>query len=368
MSGTLYCGDNLEVLTEYVPPGSNSQAAERLGYPTQKPLPLLQRIIAASSNPGDLVLDPFCGCGTTIEACERLGRRWIGIDIARKAVEVIEGRFSRLGWETPEVIWHPKDMQAAEALAGRDKMQFEKWALRKVRAARTRKKDRGIDGEAFFRNSEGKTWHALISVKGGSMNPAMVRDLRGTLERERADVALLVSMREPSKEMKLEATRAGHLSVSDSDGPIPRLQLVTIEQIFGGRTAIRSPGVNVTEMPKPSVPQGSGGAAHVRARYADGVEASARQRQGQTEGHPRPAAAATCGLCGIAGRQEAVSAPPRLITIRASRELAVQNRALRGGRVAAVGDEHAAHLPPTCSRVLRSLSPEKRATEKALCQ
>jgi hypothetical protein len=235
-----------------------SSSKERIGYPTQKPVALLERIVAASSKPGDLVLDPFCGCGTTIEACERLGRRWIGIDVARKAVEVIEERFARLQMDTPVVVWHPVGVEAASALAERDKRQFEEWALRKTRSARRRKKDRGIDGEAVFRDSEGKTWHALVSVKGGSMNPAMVRDLRGTLERERAAVGVLVSMLEPSKEMKLEATRAGHLAISDSEGPIPRLQLVTIEQIFTGKIPIRCPGVNVTEMPRASVPQGKG--------------------------------------------------------------------------------------------------------------
>jgi DNA modification methylase len=235
----------------------NSASAERLGYPTQKPIALMNRIIKTSSNAGDLVLDPFCGCGTTIEASERLGRRWIGIDIARKAIEVIEGRFDKTGLRAPEVQWHPKDVDAARALAQRDKRQFEEWALRKVRATRRRKKDRGIDGESTFRDGDGRSRHVLVSVKGGSMNPAMVRDLRGTLERERADIGVLVSMLTPSKEMRFEATRAGHLSVSDGEGPIPRLQLVTVEQIFDGKVPIRCPGQNVTEMPR-GVPAGRG--------------------------------------------------------------------------------------------------------------
>jgi site-specific DNA-methyltransferase (adenine-specific) len=110
---------------------------ERLGYPTQKPLELLDRVIRASSNPGDLVLDPFCGCGTTIEASERLGRRWIGIDIASAAIEIIEERFRRAELATPAIQWHPVGAQAAEALAKRSPRQFEDWVLRKVRAART---------------------------------------------------------------------------------------------------------------------------------------------------------------------------------------------------------------------------------------
>ncbi|MEO8178269.1 MAG: DNA methyltransferase [Deltaproteobacteria bacterium] len=233
----------------------NSGSAEMLGYQTQKPLALLDRILRCSSNPGDLVLDPFCGCGTTIEASERLGRRWIGIDIARKAVEVTEKRFEKVELEPPVVRWHPTDLQAAAALAERDPKQFEEWSLRKVRAVRRRKKDRGIDGEAMFREADGTSWNVLVSVKGGrSLNPGMVRDLRGTVEREKAPLGVLVSMHEPSKEMRLEATRAGFLSVVDREGPIPRLQIVTVARLFSDFPSIRCPGANVTEMPSKVVP------------------------------------------------------------------------------------------------------------------
>jgi site-specific DNA-methyltransferase (adenine-specific) len=235
-------------------PPINSQAAERLGYPTQKPRALLERIIGVSSAPGAVVLDPFCGCGTTIEASERLGRRWIGIDIAVKAVEVTTGRFERLDLDLPEVIWHPVGPEAAVKLAPNGK-DFERWVLRKVRAARLRKRDRGIDGEAHFREQNGTTRHAVISVKGGKkLNPAMVRELRGTLEREKADIGVFVCVPEPSSEMKREATRAGHLDVSDSEGPIPRLQIVTVDRLFSNFPSIRCPGVNVTAMPIKAVP------------------------------------------------------------------------------------------------------------------
>lgn len=230
----------------------NQSAKERMGYPTQKPLALLERIILASSNPGDLVLDPFCGCGTTVEACEKLGRRWIGIDMAARAVEVIEERFRRLGdVVAPRVVWHPVDVQAAAALADRDKAQFESWVRRKVRATRRRKKDRGIDGEATFRDDEGKLWHVIVSAKGGKLKPADLRDLRGTIERERAAVGVLVVAQAPSKEMRLEAARAGFMpGVEDDEGPIPRLQIVGIEKLFSDRPAIRCPGKNVTTMPR----------------------------------------------------------------------------------------------------------------------
>lgn len=234
----------------------NSRASERLGYPTQKPLDLLRRVVEASSNPGDLVLDPFCGCGTAIEACESLGRRWIGIDIARRAVEVTEERFQKLGAPPPTVEWHPPDRDAAAALAERSGIKFEAWARRKVRAVRRRKHDRGIDGEAFFRDEQNRMTHVLVSVKGGKLNPAMVRELRGTMERERAPIGVLVTLHEPSKEMRLEATHAGYLAESDSEGQIPRLQIVTVERLFSDRRPIRAPGVNVTQMPEPTVPVG----------------------------------------------------------------------------------------------------------------
>jgi site-specific DNA-methyltransferase (adenine-specific) len=228
--------------------------AEALGFPTQKPVELLSRVIAASSNPGDLVLDPFCGCGTTIEACERLGRRWIGIDIAAKAVEITEERFGKLGIPAPEIEWYPPDRDAAEALMKREGggKKFETWMLRKIRAVRSRKRDRGIDGEAFFKQ-DGKVTHVIVSVKGGKLNPSMVRELRGTIERERAPIGVLATLHEPSKEMLREATQAGYLTIDGQQ--IARLQILTVDEIFKGQ-GIVAPGHNVTEMPKPVVPEG----------------------------------------------------------------------------------------------------------------
>src|SRR5690606_30971218 len=156
----------------------------------------------------------------------------------------------------PEVKWYPPDRDAAEALAKRRNggVQFETWALRKIRAAKLRKRDRGIDGEAFFRNERGKLTHVLVSVKSGKLTPAMVRELRGTMAREKETIGAFVCLHEPSKEMKLEATRAGFLDASDEEGPIPRLQFVTVDRIFSDRRPIRAPGVNVTEMPQGIVP------------------------------------------------------------------------------------------------------------------
>jgi DNA modification methylase len=247
-------------------PPLNSQAAERLGYPTQKPLALLARVLMLSSNHGDIVLDPFCGCGTSIEASERMGRRWFGIDIAKRAVDVINTRFVRAGLDEPEVVWQPADKDAAHALGEADKHGFEKWALRKIRAARVRSRDRGIDGEALFKDGD-VSYPVIVSVKAGGVKPADVRDLRGTIGREdetllddgrsiarKRTIGVFVSRKEPSDEMKLEATRAGFLSVSDAEGPIPRIQFVNVERLFGPLPPIRCPGKNVTEMPKPTIP------------------------------------------------------------------------------------------------------------------
>lgn len=236
----------------------NSQAKERIGFPTQKPLALLERIISVSCNVGDVILDPFCGCGTTVEAAERLGRRWIGIDSALKAVEVVTERFDRVGLPEPTVVYHPADLETAIALANqRDKKPFERWVLRKIRAARRRKRDRGIDGEATFREHDGKKWHVLVSVKSGAIKPGDLRDLRGVMDREGAPIGVFVTRLPPTKEMRLEAVRNQYLSASDSEGPIPRLQLVQLERLFSDLPAIRAPGQNETPMPEPSVPTGT---------------------------------------------------------------------------------------------------------------
>jgi site-specific DNA-methyltransferase (adenine-specific) len=245
-------GETVDNLWDDIPP-VNSQAKERLGYPTQKPLELLVRIIQASTKQGDIVLDPFCGCGTTVEACERLGRRWFGIDIASKAVDVIKTRFDRVGLDEPEIVWQPADKDAAHALGVSNKSGFEKWSLRRIRAARVRARDRGIDGEALFNDGD-RTYHAIVSVKAGGVKPGDVRDLRGTMDREHAPIGVFVTRNAPSEEMKREAVRLGFLDASDGEGPIPRIQFVSVERMFGPLPAIRAPGVNVTQMPKPTIP------------------------------------------------------------------------------------------------------------------
>jgi hypothetical protein len=255
-----------------------SDTPERVGYPTQKPLALLERILASSSNSGDVVLDPFCGCGTAIVAAEKMGRRWLGIDIARTAVDVLEQRFEDNGLPEPTIVWHPADVDAALEVAKRAPDQFEDWIRRKLRAKK-REHDRGIDGECFYRDDDGKSWHVIISVKGGRvLNPAMVRELRGTIEREGAEIGVFVCTQEPSKEMRLEATRAHFLPVSDVAGPIPRIQIVTVEQLFREHRPVRAPGENTTPRQAPTIPQKGQTALlfPVKARGAQVAKAKAK--------------------------------------------------------------------------------------------
>lgn len=221
--------------------------AERLGYPTQKPLALLERIICASSNENDIVLDPFCGCGTTIEAAARLGRRWTGIDIAIHAVKVIEARLAenKIGTNSYQIEGLPRDFESAVRLAARDKYQFQWWAnyLFNPHALREQKKgaDRGIDGELFFPNGPGRPWgRMLTSVKGGEqVGPSMVRDFARVLEREKAELGLFICLYPPTKEMAREAMSVGF--AGGVHGDIPALQIVSIEEWFKGKTPALPP-------------------------------------------------------------------------------------------------------------------------------
>jgi site-specific DNA-methyltransferase (adenine-specific) len=222
-------------------------------------------VIAASSNRGDLVLDPFCGCGTTIEASERLGRRWVGIDVSPKAVEILHKRFADLGWQEPTIVWHPSSPEAAEVLANIGtndaRKQFEAWVRRKIGAEKRRRKDRGIDGDATFKDRDGKLWNIVVSVKSGhQLPPAMMRDLCGVVEREtklkptEEHLGVFVTMYPLGKEARLEASLRGHLTISDAEGDIPRVQIVTVDRLFTDLPAIRCPGENITPRPAPSLP------------------------------------------------------------------------------------------------------------------
>ncbi len=217
---------------------------ERLGYPTQKPLALLERIISASSNEGDVVLDPFCGCGTAVHAAQKLKRKWIGIDITCLAIRLIESRLKKAFPESLDatdprrldfdVIGLPKDLESARDLARRDKYQFQWWAVGLIDEAQPwqgKKKgaDTGIDGIRYFRDLDRKEVHTmLLSVKGGeNVGPAMVKDLIATLARDKADIGLFLTLAAPTKAMLTEAAAAGFYE-SPNGKKYARLQLLTI--------------------------------------------------------------------------------------------------------------------------------------------
>jgi len=225
-----------------IPPIS-AHAAERLGYPTQKPERLLERIIQASSNPGDVVLDPFCGCGTTIAVAQRLGRRWIGIDITHLAISLIRHRLrTAFGDEiekTYSVIGEPVDLAGARALAEQDPFQFQWWALGLVGARPVEQKrgaDKGIDGRLFFHDDADaqQTRQVVVSVKSGSVSVSHVRDLLGVVQRENAALGVLICLEEPTRAMRGEAAEAGYYQ-SPWGSRHPKLQLLTIEQLLAGQ-------------------------------------------------------------------------------------------------------------------------------------
>lgn len=270
-----------------IPPLMGS-AAERLGYPTQKPVALLERIILASSNEGDVVLDPFCGCGTTIAAAQNLGRTWIGIDITHLAVGLQKFRLKEtfgmlpIGRSTTEstentekdisktsvssvpsvvknaykVIGQPEDLEGARNLAENDRYGFQWWILPLVGAkslgSEAGKKegkkgaDKGIDGlMSFIDDTSGKSKKIIFSVKSGKVNVSHIRDLVGTVEREKAAIGVYVTLEEPTKPMITEAVSAGFYHSDFFNKDYPRIQILTVEDILAGR-GVSMPAESVT--------------------------------------------------------------------------------------------------------------------------
>lgn len=219
----------------------SAQARERLGYPTQKPEALLERIILSSSNEGDVVLDPFCGCGTTIAVAERLHRHWIGIDVTHLAITLMVHRLiDTFGEELHdfEIVGDPKDVGGAEELAHQNRHQFEWWALALAgaRPAQDKKKgaDKGIDGYIYFQDDEsGDAKKVVVQVKSGHVGSAIVRDLKGTVEREKAQIGVLVTLQKPTGPMKKEALEAGYYEPEHFPGKkYQKLQILTVEDLL----------------------------------------------------------------------------------------------------------------------------------------
>lgn len=243
----------VDVITDIRPIGAS--AAERLGYPTQKPEALLARIIKASSSEGNTVLDPFCGCGTTVVAAQRLNRKWVGIDVTHLAVALMKHRLKDTfeGKVRYTVVGEPVSLPDAKTLAKSDPYQFQWWALGLVGARPVEQKkgaDEGIDGRLYFHdeadNKKAKTKQIIISVKSGRVGVRDVRGLRGVVEREKAQIGVLISMHKPTTAMRKETAGAGFYK--SPWGKHPALQLLTVEQLLKGKTINYPdvPGVNVT--------------------------------------------------------------------------------------------------------------------------
>lgn len=233
-------GMPVQALWADIPP-INSQAQERLGYPTQKPVALLERIIAASCPDDGIVLDPFCGCGTAVHAAQKLGRRWAGIDITHLAISLIEKRM-RAAFPGIElsVEGTPRDFAAAEDLAMRDKYQFQWWVVAVLDAmpfgGKKKGADGGIDGILYFRPEGKKIEKALVSVKGGThVGVSMIRELHSAMIRDGAPIGVFVCRGKPTAAMEREAAAVGRFHSAATGRSYARLQIISLEQLFQGK-------------------------------------------------------------------------------------------------------------------------------------
>lgn len=217
----------------------NSMGNESLGYQTQKPLLLLDRIVQASSNPGDIVLDPFCGCGTAIHAAQKNNRNWIGIDITHLAISLIE---RRLHEAFPDIIYKvhgtPKDFDGSRDLALRDKYEFQYWACSLIGAqpyqGKKKGADTGIDGIIFFQDEVNTAKKIIVSVKGGEhVTRTMISDLKNSVDREKAQIGILLSLIPPTGPMEKEAVSAGYYE-SPIGKSYPKIQILTIPDLLSG--------------------------------------------------------------------------------------------------------------------------------------
>jgi len=241
-----------------------SATKEKIGYPTQKPEALLRRIIKASSNEGDTVLDPFCGCGTTIAVAEKTRRAWIGIDITYLAIDVIKKRLEKHHIKENEhfqVYGEPKDIYSAKKLAERNSLEFERWAVSKLNAIQTvRTGDKGVDGIINFVDytKKDKIGKGIISVKSGqSIYPSMVRELKGTIQSQNVDFGILITIKKATKGMIEEAIKEGYFDYCYQQGTviskIPKIQLLDIEDLFNDYIPVKLPPSVIEPYRKPDI-------------------------------------------------------------------------------------------------------------------
>jgi len=231
---------------------------EALGYPTQKPVKLLRRIVEIGSNPGDVILDPFCGCGTTIDAVESLNadnpnsprRRWVGIDLTHLAIDLIKYRLAmrfELGRGEYEVRGEPTTLNEARSLAMEDRYQFQYWALGLIGArpfGEEKKKgmDRGIDGYRSFLHGAQRTYEkCIVQVKSGRVSSPQIRDLKGAMLREKAEMAIFVTLEPETAEMRSEAASAGYYHSDIMNRDYPRIQILTIQTLLQHPDSLRIP-------------------------------------------------------------------------------------------------------------------------------
>lgn len=231
---------------------------ERVGYPTQKPIGLLERIIRVACPPNGIVLDPFCGCGTTIEAAIRLNRKWLGIDVAPQAVDIIGTRMAKIGVAELDVVGWPMDLVGARRLAADDKIGFQRWAVfmagGRMPDGRQYKggADGGVDGEIIF-DDGGRKLRAIVSVKGGGLGANDIRVLRNVVDDSKSHMGIFISMQEPTKAMRDIARDGGHVTASDGE-VLRKIQLLTAEELLAGKLP-DLPGRNVTPESSRSEPR-----------------------------------------------------------------------------------------------------------------
>jgi site-specific DNA-methyltransferase (adenine-specific) len=237
-------------------PALRGNQPEKLTYPTQKPEALLERIITVGSEEGDIVLDPFCGCGTSIVAAQRLNRRWIGIDITHLAIGLMKWRLKNM---TPvpsfKVVGEPKDLAGAVELANQNKYQFQWWAVHTIGGQPYGEKkkgaDTGIDGYLYYMDEKDKIKKAIISVKGGGTSVKDIRDLGHVIDREKSDIGIFISLHQPTRPMVEEAAMKGFYH-SPLGKDYPRIQILTIEDILGGKSPEIPPWIAPITAPAPS--------------------------------------------------------------------------------------------------------------------
>ncbi len=224
----------------FIIPSIGSADKQRLGYPTQKPEGLLERIIRASSNEGDVVLDPFCGCGTTVTVAQRLNRRWIGIDITHLATNLIKMRLKDMFDLEPkkdyDVVGEPVDLSGAKALADQNRYQFQWWALSLIDfipyADKKKGKDTGIDGFRYIENGKSDYKKIIVQVKSGQTGVKDIRELGHVIDREQAVMGIFITLKEPTRGMIKEVAGKGVFKSEINQKSYPRIQILTIEDIM----------------------------------------------------------------------------------------------------------------------------------------